>query len=44
MAVTGSLLNINCGNEDVEQVVQFKYLGSTVENTGAIDKEIHNRI
>ena len=44
MAVTRFPINLKCGNEDVELVAQFKYLGSVVKNTGAIENEIHTRI
>ena len=33
-------MNIKCGNNDVELVVHFKYLGSTIENTESTTKEV----
>jgi hypothetical protein len=44
MATTYSPLHIRCGNEDIEHVVEFGYLGSIVEKTGSTSKEIMTRI
>ena len=44
MANSCSPMNIKCGDNDVEQVVHFKYLGSTIENTGSTAKEVIARI
>ena len=40
MATSGSFLDIKCGADRIEQVVEFRYLGSTVENTGSNEREI----
>ena len=34
MAVTDSLLHLRCNNQDIEQVLEFEYTGSTMINTG----------
>ena len=39
MAVSGSLLDIRCGDDRIKQVVEFRYLSSTVENTGSNSRE-----
>ena len=43
MATTDSTLYIRCGNDNIEQVVEFGYLGSIVESTGLTFKEIMTR-
>ncbi|XP_065557815.1 uncharacterized protein LOC136025756 [Artemia franciscana] len=40
MATSNSPLNIKCNDKDVEQVVHFKYLGSTIKNTGSTATEV----
>ena len=44
MATIVSPLHISCGNEEIEQVMEFKYLGSIVKNMGSAFKEIMTRI
>ena len=44
MAVTDSPLHLRCENQDIEQVLEFKYLGSTVLNTGSTEKDTLCRI
>ena len=44
MTTTDSPLLIRCGNEEIEQVMEFKYFGSIVENTGSTFKEIMTRV
>jgi hypothetical protein len=44
MATSDSPLDIRCGDTAVEQVVEFKYLGNTVERTGSSEKEVQSRI
>ena len=39
-ATNDSPMNIKCNDNDVEQVVHFKYLGRTIENTGSTAKEV----
>lgn len=44
MATTDSPLSITCGDQHIEQVVHFKYLGSIIESTGSTTKEVLTRI
>ncbi|XP_065565962.1 uncharacterized protein LOC136030845 [Artemia franciscana] len=44
MATSDSPLGLKCGDNTVEQVVDFRYLGSTVERTGSSEKEVQSRI
>ena len=44
MTTSDSPMNIKCNDMDVEQVVHFKYLGSTIENTGSTAQEVIARI
>ena len=44
MATSSSPMNIKCGNNDVELVVHFKYLGSTIKNTESTAKEVNAQI
>ena len=44
IATTYSPFYIRCGSKEIEQVVEFEYLGSIVKNKGSISKEITTRI
>ncbi|XP_065565740.1 uncharacterized protein LOC136030600 [Artemia franciscana] len=44
VATSDSPMKIKCSDNDEEQVVNFKYLGSTIENTGSTAKEVIARI
>ena len=44
MVAIDSPLHIRCGNEEIEQVVEFRYLGSIVKNMGSTYKEIMTTI
>ena len=44
MATFNSPLHITCAGEEIEQVIEFKYLGSIIENTGSTTKEVITRI
>jgi hypothetical protein len=44
MATSGSPLDIKCGDDRIEQVVDFRHLGSTVENTGSNAREVQLRL
>ncbi|XP_065581063.1 uncharacterized protein LOC136040693 [Artemia franciscana] len=44
MAVADSPLHLRCDNQDIEQVLEFEYLGSTVLNAGSTEKDTSCRI
>ncbi|XP_065568872.1 centrosomal protein of 131 kDa-like [Artemia franciscana] len=44
MATSGYLLDIRCGCDRREQVVEFRYLRNTVENTGSNAREFQLRL
>ncbi|XP_065579629.1 uncharacterized protein LOC136039654 [Artemia franciscana] len=44
MATTDSPLNMKCGDSTIEQIVEFRYLGNTVENSGSSEREVQQRI
>ena len=44
MSTSGSPLTLQCSDKSVEQVQEFKYLGSWIENTGDVTFEIKRRI
>ena len=44
MSTSGSPLTLQCSDNSVEQVQEFKYLGSWIENTGDVTFEIKRRI
>ena len=37
-------MHIKYAGEEIEQVIEFKYLGSIIENTGSTTKEVITRI
>ncbi|XP_065557858.1 uncharacterized protein LOC136025795 [Artemia franciscana] len=44
MSISSSPMGIQLGGEDIEQVTDFKYLGSTVTSSGDSEKELCTRI
>ena len=44
MATTNSPLDMKCGDSTIEQVVEFRYLGNSVENSGSSEREVQQRI
>ncbi|XP_065571546.1 uncharacterized protein LOC136034340 [Artemia franciscana] len=44
LSTSGSPLTLQCSDKSVEQVQEFKYLGSWIENTGDVTFEIKRRI
>ena len=44
MATTDSSLDMKCGYSTIEQVVEFRYLGNKVENSGSSEREVQQRI
>ncbi|XP_065570336.1 uncharacterized protein LOC136033517 [Artemia franciscana] len=44
IATTDSPLDMKCGDSAIEQVVEFRYLGNTVENSGSSEREVQQRI
>ena len=44
MATTDYPLDMKCGDSTIEQVVEFRYLGNTVENSGSSEREVQQKI
>jgi hypothetical protein len=44
MVNTGSLFDLRCNNQTIEEIVEFKYLGSTIHNSGSCQREVKLRI
>ncbi|XP_065580172.1 uncharacterized protein LOC136040034 [Artemia franciscana] len=44
MATTDYPLDMKCGDSTIEKVVEFRYLGNTVENSGSSEREVQQKI